>query len=221
MGSRGQSSASRKKVKTISGDVAEGGLGHDRFSPQDAATDRMAEYLGVSEKEAAEFSNAIYGFTGDYCENIRAVQNNDTEKLEKFNPKMREVMEKYAQNVEKYISLAPKWDGGATHRGISIDKKDIENYKIGDKIDVNRGTASWSSSIKTAEDFAATKKGGKNPVVFSCDSQSKGTSIKHLSEYEMEDEVMVSKKAKYMITSIKKGHALGEEITYVKVKEVR
>ena len=213
MGSRGQSSASRKKVKTISGDVAEGGLGHDRFSPQDAATDRMAEYLGVSEKEAAELSNAVWGFTRDYSSYIRAIQNNDTEKVKDLPKPMREAMEKYAQNIEKYVNLAPKWDGGTTYRGINVSKNTVAKYKVGGIIDANKGTASWSSDREVARDFASGK---KTKVVFSCKTQSKGTSVKHLAKYGNEKEVLVSKNAEYKITSMKEKNG----VVYIDVKEV-
>lgn len=55
--------------------------------------------------------------------------------------------------------------------------------------------------MSISEDFSVrnTTYGRPNSAVFHCETQSRGTAIRHLSVLEIEDEVLCSKDAKYKI----------------------
>ena len=214
MGSRGVKSASAKVKKSLPLHFDKKKKGHEIFSDEDATVEGIAKYLGVSMEEAKSFDSAIWSFTGDYFTAIRQLQNGKIpEGFDKNSPFVKAMKEK-GENLEKYIEKAPKWNGGETYRGINISSEDLKKYQVGNTIDVNRGTASWSSDIKVSKKFA--KQGSEEKVVFKCPTQKNGTSIKHLSNYNHEDEVMVSKNSKYVITSINRNK---DGIIYVNIKE--
>lgn len=124
-----------------------------------------------------------------------------------------------AEDIEQYISLAPKWGGGKTYRGITVDDETLATYKVGAELDINRGTASWSSLRNVAADFAdnvVPKSKRQNKVIFVSPTQKNGVTIKHLSHYEFEHEVLVSKKSRYTVTKTYNDSGY----TFVEVKEV-
>lgn len=208
MGSRGQRSKSNRREHEK--EAFNGHFGSDK----NLTADDIVDYLGVSAKEAKVYENAIWAFTSDYYTYIKKLQNGQT--IDDFNPDSPFVkdLKKYGDYLEKYINLAPKWNGDDTYRGINVSSADAKKYKVGQKIDVNRGTASWSSDLQISQKFSSDGDGER--VVFRSPTQSKGTSIKHLSKYEHEDEVMVSKHANYTITNIKRKK---DGIIYIDVKE--
>ena len=162
-----------------------------------------AGLLGVSEQEAFDYNAAVNDYTSISYEKIRRYQRG-----EQIEPWALEATAKRAELIEGYIERAPKWNGGKTYRGIGAESLP----GIGDIIDMG-GTSSWSSRLDSALDYAdyASKK-----IVFVSPSQSKGTSTKHLSYYPNENEVTVSKNAKYKVQSVKNEGG----ISYVYVKEV-
>ena len=66
-----------------------------------------------------------------------------------------------------------------------------------------KGTSSWSSSQKVANDFAKTQGNYNKGVVFSVKNKS-GTNITHLSNFPKEKEVIQPSTAKYKIKNIVK-----------------
>lgn len=92
----------------------------------------------------------------------------------------------------------------------------MNKYDEGAIINVNRGSASWSTSKSTAQSFSKPYNDGVH-LVFISKTQSKGTSIKHISKYNHEDEVLVSKNAKYRVTGKPKNQG---KYMYVHVEEV-
>ena len=154
---------------------------------------------GVTREEAVEMEDAIWEWTGTSYTNIRHFQQTGEGNDE---------IKKFSENVEKYIERAAKWGGGVTYRGVKTFSKDIV---IGDTIDMN-GTASWSTREGVAKSFSGYKGG----IVFVCDTQSKGTSTKFAHQHYMENEVTVSRSAKYVVQSVKIN---SEGKTYVYVKE--
>ena len=123
------------------------------------------------------------------------------------------------EDVFDGIDLALFSAGGSTYRGIKLDKATVKALRVGNKIDVNLGTASWSTAESTARSFSGSGYAGtgKRSVIFVSGTQTKGTSIKHISLFANENEVLVSKKAQYIIDSI--SIKPGSPYTYVYVKE--
>lgn len=99
---------------------------------------------------------------------------------------------------------------------LSLPSSVVKGLTVGGTFDVNLGTASWSTQESTARSFSKSGSGSRH-VVFVSQTQSKGTSIKHISYFAKENEVLVSKNAKYTITNI--STKSGSPYTYVYVKE--
>lgn len=203
MGGRGATS-SHGKTKAKEKPRQKGHLTADEIpkTPEDTA-----KYIGVSVQEAKDMYGAVKDFTGTTYSLMRAAQRG-----EKVDAKYKRL----AELAEGYIDHAPKWGGGVTYRGMALSPSAVSSIKVGSTFDVNLGTASWSTQEGKAREFATPYNGNKG-VVFVSQTQSKGTSIKHISYYSNENEVLVSKKAKYTVTSI--STKPGSPYTYVYVKE--
>ncbi len=168
----------------------------------------LVENLGVSQSQAEQLVTSVENYTGVYYRDIREYQQSGEPK---------EAAE-YAQGIENYIKVAPKWDGGVTYRGISDIPNDVYEQLTtkGNVIDM-KGTSSWSSRESVARNFAGMSTFGNN-IVFVSETQSRGTSIRHLSTIPHEDEVVASKDASYVVKRTKKDKKSG--IMYVYLKEM-
>lgn len=143
----------------------------------------------VSEKAAREMYITINNYTGTSYSTIRRA----------FVDKKPPESYQQAMALEKYIRLSPKWGGGELYRGIKLDYEQMSQFKVGQTLTM-KGPSSWSSRRSLAEDFT----GGLNVlgVVFVLPKTTRGASVKHLSEFPSEDEVLVSGKAKFKIKKI-------------------
>lgn len=187
MGGRGSSSASSRRSNEKPKQKGHLSAGEAPKTPEDTA-----KYLGVSVERAKELYGDVKAFTGSSYTEIRKAQRGETQD---------EAYRKKGENLESYIASAPKWGGGTTYRGIGVDKKTaatlMDGWNKGAIIDINgNGTASWSTDKAVSRSFASK---GEVHLVFSCKTQSRGTSIKHISQFSHESEVLVSKKAKYRV----------------------
>lgn len=140
-------------------------------------------------KETKEMYDAIYQYTGIEYSTIRQA----------FVDKKPPESYQQAMAIEKYLQLSPKWGGGELYRGIKLDYEQISQFKVGQTITM-KGPSSWTSRRSLAENFT----GGSDVlgVVFVLPKTTKGASIKHLSDFPNEDEVLISGKAKYKIKKI-------------------
>lgn len=146
-------------------------------------------------------------FTGIHYEDIRAVQTGK-KKEGSYN------YAKYKQEgdtLEGFIKASPKWDGSGTlYRGIDVDNKvaaKIIKDATAHKALNQKGTASWSSEEGTAKSFAHWGDGSYNTtsILFVMKGGSmKGTSIKHLSEYSTENEILMSKRQRVKASNVTK-----------------
>lgn len=174
----------------------------------------VANDLGISEDIATEYAKSVRAYSSAFYTPIRELQRGE-EIGGKFNI---EEVEKYSNNIETYIRKAHRWNGGETFRGISVSFEDRRQHKPGYIVDMG-GTSSWTSKKSVAEDFATCTTNFKRPgsIIYHCKTQSKGTGIRHMSEYDNEEEVIVSKEAKYEVIKTMKDE---EGITHVYLKEV-
>ena len=113
-------------------------------------------------------------------------------------------MKTTAKNLEDFIAKSPKWDGGTIYRGITVDNATastiIAGVKAGKKFGM-KGASSWTSDEYAANNFAKDNgKNGQVGIIFKTNGAKQGTSIKHLSAYPGEDEVLVSNKARWKAT---------------------
>lgn len=210
MGGRGASSSTAIVKRRKSNREKPVQKGHLSAGEIPDTPEKTAAYLGVSVDVAKELHGSVRNYSGSSYAAIRQAQ-----RTGKGSPQAL----KDAKNIETYIEHAPKWAGGTTYRGIKLDETTVKALQVGDKIDVNLGTASWSTAESTARSFSGGgyAGAGKRSVVFVSPTQSQGTSIKHISYYSGENEVLVSKKTQYIIDSI--SIKPGSPYTYVYVKE--
>lgn len=217
MGGRGAASVSSKdqkhisllrKKKFIQAEYADsdGHFLHEKMFPNgDDDYSVVAEMLGVSEQDAKTLCNSIYHFTssGGEHELYNAFRDGRIDSNE------------LSQNLERYIELAPKWQG-KTYRGEARDIAEVESWKVGEIVNFGKAS-SWSNYKNIAEDFAkekVLKSAGKRRVIFTSNTQSKGTSVNYLSKWD-EREILVSKKANFVISNIfNEGN-----VTYIELSE--
>lgn len=163
---------------------------------------KVANDLYVSKEKAKDMAVSINQYSGSHYDDIRAASRGESND---------EYDKKRAQDIEDFIEASPKWEGGRIYRGIGVNDQDVlddilSNAWKGKPIDM-RGMSSWSSKKSKAQSFGEnnTKKGGKT-VLFVTNgkpSGGKGTSIKHLSHFPTEEEVLMSKDAIFTPTHIK------------------
>lgn len=172
--------------------------------PPDYST-HLQQEMGIDKATADRYVDGLDAFLGiDYYDLRKAIYNNDTKS---------EYYEK-AVAVEDFIKNSPKWAGGTVYRGIHVPEDfDVSQYKKGAVIDM-MGMSSWSSSPHVAADFAV----GAKKVIFVNDSNKSknGTSVKRLSHYKNEQEVLFSNKARWKVDS----QETSGKTTYVYVHEV-
>lgn len=121
-----------------------------------------------------------------------------------------------ADYIEDFIDNSPKWES-EIYRGINLPKHEIEQLKVGGVIDM-QGVSSWTSNFEIAESysFKNIKKTGNQKIILHSSGTKQGTSIKHLAHYDFEDEILVSRKAKWSISNIEKI----EDTTHIYVAEL-
>lgn len=213
MGGRGASSMS---AGTMSGNSAKTQSGHDDglgIGPNASANQAMletAEYLGMPGERHRAYVDyrSVVDYTGSGYSSIRKAAREG-----KSDARLT--------GVEDFLRNAPQWVGGETRRGIELhDKAVIARIKVGEVFDVNGGgPASWSTDHGTARSFASNTKG--QSFVFISKKQKRATSVKGISQFSHESEVLVSKETQYRILSVKKGAHKGDNRTYVEVEVLK
>lgn len=179
----------------------------------DPAAEFEANRLGVTKSEALDMVDAVNNYTNWSYGNIRKTQRKNAGQYTETDKKYLK-----AQNeVEKYIAFAPKWYGGKTYRGVALNDSALAGLKKGSVVDMG-GTSSWSSRLMTAQAFADdnAEHSELNRVVFQSGTQQRGTSVTHISQHRFENEVLVSKYARYKVNKVTKKKG----ITYVDVEEL-
>lgn len=173
-----------------------------------ARAKKIMEQTGCTQDEARVMRDAVNHFTFQWDYEIRHYQTGA-----KFTSHHNHSMQDIARDAEacdKYIDMAPKWNGGRTYRGIAVDDATMQKFKDamtnGDEIDM-LGTSSWSTDEDTSAGFAKSNAGkGDKKLIFYTDDPQYGTSITHLSHFnEKENEVLCSSKARWKIVSIRPG----------------
>lgn len=147
---------------------------------------------GVGGQQAKDMFKAVQDFTDGYYGSIRQAQaSGDTTSS----------AGKKAQQLESFISHGVKagheWSGGTTYRGIHLSSKifdQIRDTPIGQAVDPNiGGVASWSTKRTKSESFAGGGHSGHSVVFVTTGSTHKNAvSIKNLSYYSSENEVLAS-----------------------------
>ena len=177
-------------------------MGHSKI-----ADDRKAyirNQTGISDFSIIDsFDKALESYTGDGFTEILKQQSEGKQSKE-------------AEALEAFIKASPKFNGGTMYRSVGMDIADADKLKVGDTFD-NRGAASSWTTDKTLNflDDLDTSKKRKVTLVLASGTKH-GTSIRAISEYPEEDEVLCSKEQKCKINKIEKS---GDTL-FVHVSEV-
>lgn len=185
--------------------------GHLKSMDVDEAASYTAKECGISKQEAMEMNKAVNAYSVGDAYNIRAWQTTGN-----AGSMSAEEAKTLSDRVEKFIERSKKWEGGTLYRGIAVDQATansiVQKAKSGGKIDM-MGTSSWSSDKSIAEDFGSMIAGKTDAVIiFKTGATKKGTSIRHLSDYEDQDEVIISKGARWVCKNVSGGSGAFFEI---------
>lgn len=156
----------------------------------------VARMTGLSTSEAEDLADSVGAYTSIGYIDVRRYQNGL--------PVKRATAAKEAEGVERFIANSPKWDGGTTYRGVITDVEELpammEALANGGVIDM-RGTSSWTTNRTIAEHFSLDQDDDRVlSIIFECHGKNRGSSIKAISQIPREDEILVSKDARYHIT---------------------
>lgn len=167
---------------------------HPEKETGETASDFIARLTGADDEAALQMEDAIDRYTSNIYEDIRDHQVNGGGSAG---------VKLWSRYIEEFIEAAPKWNGGTTYRGMVVDDSTlaefVEAVTSGHAIDM-RGTSSWTTKEKIAQDYSYLGAKG-NKVIFRCRGPQRGTSIKPISQVQVEEEVIVSKDARWRVVS--------------------
>lgn len=175
----------------------------------------VAKELGISQEEATRYVDAVIQFTNADSEvysDIRRYQRGEPLQI------LTEVDAKeLSEDLEAYIAKAPRWNGGTTFRGSTVPNAELAEYQPGYTVTMG-GMSSWSATQDVSRDFAVgnISQDRPNAVIYHCETQTKGTGIRHLSVNENEDEVLCSVESAYRVVRTETDN---EGIVHVYVEE--
>ena len=194
-------------------DYIEKQTGKDTYSRENLV-EALSKDLKIDLNEAEKMYNSIYDFTGKYFPQIRRACKNPSD----AQPYVLELI----KSIERFISLSPKYDG-EIYRGIKFKYDDakgnrlIAGLQVGKKINMN-GISSWSSDFNSAGSFLESD---TNNVFFKLAKSNKSAPIKHLSQYPGENEVIMSKNARFIVKNVTRETVRRyENVLVVELKEV-
>ena len=170
----------------------------------------IGKLTGTSDSKTIEqYLKAVNGFSWRWDWEIRQIQCGNTSFTSRHGHSLSEIKQR-ADDLEKFITKSPKWAGGTTYRGMSLSQKEIEQLRA--DLQAGRGNmqgaASWSTRESCSQGFAGSHIGEISPVygdrksirvVLVAHRHKKATSIKYLSEFPSEDEVLSSKDCRWRV----------------------
>ena len=179
-------------------------------STEESKKAKISELTGVYDKQKIDdYYNAAYGFSYQWDYEIRRYQSGllDHTFVSRHGHSYEEI-KKRAEDLEEWIDRSPKWDGGTTYRGMCLSKK-----QLGDLIDKllseegagMLGASSWSTREQTSRDFSEVGYHDEitpyelktQKVVLVAKTQKNATSLRYLSRFKGEYEVLSSQRNRY------------------------
>lgn len=179
-------------------------------STEESKKAKISELTGVYDKQKIDdYYNAAYGFSYQWDYEIRRYQSGllDHTFVSRHGHSYEEI-KKRAEDLEEWIDRSPKWDGGTTYRGMCLSKK-----QLGDLIDKLTseegagmlGASSWSTNKETSTYFAGVGYHDEitpyelktQKVVLVAKTQKNATSLRYLSRFKGEYEVLSSQRNRY------------------------
>ncbi|HZK25952.1 MAG TPA: ADP-ribosyltransferase, partial [Thermoclostridium sp.] len=151
----------------------------------------------LDRREAYKYIDAIYDYTDKEYENIRRAQLAELQGKPIEDARLKEkidLIDEYIASVPLYPNDVPLYRGFGSRNPDNLQAFE-EAYVNGEIISMS-GISSWTSRERTAQNFLT----GKNHVaLFELVSNKTGVSVKHLSGYPGEDEVLFGTNATYRI----------------------
>lgn len=150
-----------------------------------------------TDEDAYSMIKSLDYFTGPGHGDIRDLQMGKFEE-----PPPRESVERDANNIERYLANAPKYDG-KIYRGMNFETEDDLNSFL----KANSGgfemnaMSSFSATQSVAESFMQGLDNRGLKVLITVPKNKSGASVKPFSSYADEDEVLVPSKTKYRVKS--------------------
>lgn len=181
--------------------------------PQQAAagqtnTEFIMQQLGIDSATASRYAAAIDSYSDMHYASIRDYQKG---RPQNARPSTLEKYKQWGEDLEQFIDSSPKWGGGTTYRGFTTSQERFEKLMAdmvsGKELDMG-GTSSWSTQKSIAEKFSSSRRGGRYSVILECPGQNRGTSIRAVSSFLEDDEVLVSRHARYKITGTRQEGSL-------------
>lgn len=175
---------------------------------------------GATTDEVERYSKSLEAYTGVFYDDIKKAYRN------KYSgKKVDKGFEKYSNDLDDFIYRSEKYEG-TIYRGLSLTEDDaseiIQNLKKGKTMDM-QGVSSWSSNRNISISFADTKDKEKEIcLLFNVENKS-GTSIRELSEFPIEDEVLHPTTSRYILKDKNfkvKTLPSGKRLIEVNLKEV-
>lgn len=179
-------------------------------STEESKKAKISELTGVYDKQKInDYYNAAYGFSYQWDYEIRRYQSGllDHTFVSRHGHSYEEI-KKRAEDLEEWIDRSPKWDGGTTYRGMCLSKK-----QLGDLIDKLTseegagmlGASSWSTNKETSTYFAGVGYHDEitpyelktQKVILVAKTQKNATSLRYLSHFKGEYEVLSSQRNRY------------------------
>lgn len=178
-----------------------------KWTEPPSIVEQMKNYLGVSEAEAIELTDALTKWADRAYSEIRKAQTNNDTSSDHL---------KTAMLLEAYIQKAPKWTGKPIYRGLKLTQSEIDGYEIGGVFNM-KGISSWSSERDVAKFFSRRNKKPheKEVILINRKGTTQGTSISHLEQYKNQYEILVSF---YAVHIVKKKYSIGK-YTIIEVEE--
>jgi hypothetical protein len=191
---------------------------------------QIKNMLNCTDGQAKAYYNAVNGFSYQWDWEIRQVQCGNTKFTSKYGHGIDEI-KKRAENLEEFIRKSSQWKGGTTYRGLSLSDKELKDIidKLMKESFDNKGSASWSTNYGVSERFANSHLGKyseefgdikTNRVVLLLKEQNHATSIRHISCFPDEYEVLASMDCRYKFIrkEIKKRN--GIDYIYITVEAI-
>ncbi|MFB2832972.1 ADP-ribosyltransferase [Floridanema evergladense] len=153
-----------------------------------AAKEALMKMTGLSEQEVKDGMRGVYEFVSNGYTGIR-------ESERKGEPDSR------VTNINRLLSKMPKYDG-EIYRGMAIKRENLDSFlkELGTGTMKIEAMSSFTSDKKIAQKFTKVKGGGV-PVLITVQNKS-GVSIRNMSTFKKENEVLVPKGVNYSISKI-------------------
>ena len=161
------------------------------------SVDETIKRMGKTGKITSEFKSEI-------AKGIRSIDEFSRKRYDEIRKDESEYAKEANRSIDVLLENSPSYNG-SIYRGISVTKKELNQYirysKKGIPFD-QKGLSSWSSEKKIADSFIRLDEDRNCGIMFIKEGVgfTNSTSIKHMSAFTEENEVLVHRKTKMKIT---------------------